>query len=61
MRSHTRRRWPARPSWWVVRRAGSVVYRGARACEALRYATPGTVIVKNGTVIYPPPEQLPLD
>lgn len=56
-----RRAWPRRPTWWVVRDAHSVLYRGARACDALRHVRPGVTVVRNGTVIYPPPEELPLD
>jgi hypothetical protein len=48
---------------WVVRQAGSVVYRGSRAADALRYARtdPTVTIIRNGKVIYPPPEELDLN
>jgi hypothetical protein len=48
---------------WVVRdRAGSVVYRGARASAAMRciVADPLVTVTRNSRVIYPPPEELDL-
>jgi hypothetical protein len=61
---HTPVRWPTRPNWWVVTRAGAVLYRGARAADALRHVGKGdvtTVVTLNSRQVWPPEDQLPLD